>query len=108
MREAMRAAIALTREEEQARMLRLLANIGAARGREEDRAESDARTDAERRQLVGPRLPRQQAERCRRCAERLGVSLYRFAADALERECERVERMFDPIAPQGVVPGTGE
>lgn len=92
MRQAIRAAFGLSEREEQERMVRLLTNIGAARGRDLDKAESDARTDAARRCLVGPRLPQEQAQRCRRCADKLGISLYRFAADALERECERVER----------------
>lgn len=101
LRKAMRAAIELTREEERSRMLRLLTNLGAAGGRDMDKAESDARTDAARRCLVGPRLSREEAQRCRRCAEGLGVSLYRFAADALERECERVERMLSAASDTG-------
>ena len=101
MKQAIRAAFGLSEKAEQERMLRFLTNIGAARGRDLDRAESDARTDAARRCLVGPRLSREEAQRCRRCAEGLGVSLYRFAANALERECERVERMLDAASDTG-------
>ena len=60
----------------------------AGTGRKRD---SDAQTDRKRRQLVGARLPRHQAERCRACARLEGESVYRFVCSALERACSEVE-----------------
>lgn len=47
------------------------------------KAESDARTDHERRVLVGARVPRSLAERCCRAADRAGVSMYRWVTRAI-------------------------
>lgn len=47
------------------------------------KAESDARTDHERRVLVGARVPRSLAQRCRQAAERDGVSMYRWVTRAI-------------------------
>lgn len=71
-------------------MLDLITEIAAARGRAEDRRRSDRDTDARRRVLVGARVPRDTAERCRKCASLHGLSLYRFVCQALERECMRL------------------
>ena len=53
--------------------------------------ESDKCTDAKRRRLIGARMPRIDAERCRACAALMGISQYRFTVNALERECRMVE-----------------
>ena len=92
---AMQAALCLSDTEERRRLVSAVSALGKARGRGEMRAESDAVTDRRRRKLVGPRLPRQEAERCRECAAAQGISLYRFAAQALRRECDRVERSLN-------------
>lgn len=95
LKTALHGACSLETSAERATMVKLITEIGAARGRAVRRRESDARTDQERRRLVGPRVSQEQAERCKRCAAALGVSLYRFSANALIRECERVERMLN-------------
>lgn len=74
------------------RMEECLADIGLAMQRTHRRRESDARTDAARRVSVGARVRFEDAERYKRCAGFLGVSMYRFVVDALEMACERVER----------------
>lgn len=51
--------------------------------RARQRRESDARTDPERRLLIGPRLPRETAERYRAAAQARHLSLYAWAAQAL-------------------------
>ncbi|MBE6973342.1 MAG: hypothetical protein E7440_05625 [Ruminococcaceae bacterium] len=68
-----------------------LADISLAIQRTRKRRESDARTDGARRKLVGARLPLEDAERCRKCAELEGVSLYRFVVRALQVACETAE-----------------
>ena len=68
-----------------------LVRLAAARQRASSRSESDAKTDHARRILVGARLPRQTAERYRECAAAHGLSLYRFVANALEREYWRLK-----------------
>lgn len=78
-----------------ARTPALVVNMLVARSRTIRRRDSDRATDAERRILIGARVPREFGTRCRVCADALGVSLYRFTADALARECERVERMLN-------------
>ena len=67
-----------------------LVRLAAARRRASARADSDARTDYARRVLVGARVPRRTAEKYRKCAAAHGLSLYRFAVEALEREYERL------------------
>lgn len=68
-----------------------LADISLAIQRTRKRRESDARTDLARRKLVGARLLIADAERCRKCAELEGVSLYRFVVRALQVACEAAE-----------------
>lgn len=68
-----------------------LADISLAIQRTRKRRASDARTDGARRKLVGARLPLEDAERCRKCAELEGVSLYRFVVRALQVACETAE-----------------
>lgn len=63
-----------------------------ARRRAYLKACSDAETDIERRLLVGARLPKETAERYRKCACEHGLSLYRFTCDALEREYRRLTK----------------
>lgn len=67
-----------------------LERLAAARRRTVQRANSDARTDRGRRLLVGARVPWERAERYRSCAREHGLSLYRFVANALEREYRRL------------------
>ena len=68
-----------------------LVRLAEARRRASRRADSDARTDQARRLLVGARVPRETAERYRRCAGEEGLSLYRFVCNALEREYKRLQ-----------------
>jgi len=68
-----------------------LADISLAIQRTRKRRASDARTDGARRKLVGARLPLEDAERCRKCAELEGVSLYRFVVRAMQVACETAE-----------------
>lgn len=70
----------------------LVSALVLARRRTQQRRDSDAGTDVERRLLVGARLPRQTAERYRACARAHGLSLYSFACSALEREYRRLTR----------------
>lgn len=70
----------------------LLANACA---RTNTRRDSDRRTDFDRRTLVGARVKRDQAERYREAAQASGRSLYRFVADALEAEANRVNGTQD-------------
>ena len=66
--------------------------MAAARRRATQRADSDARTDNARRVLVGARVPRGVARRYKALCQAKGISLYRFACDALEREYKRLTR----------------
>lgn len=52
--------------------------------RQRRRSESDARTDRERRVLIGARLPRDVVGRYRLAADRCGQSLYAWVSDALK------------------------
>lgn len=69
--------------------LEAASDIILAHARTENRRESDRRTDTRRRVLVGARVPREAAEKYRAAAERAGVSLYRWVADALEAAADR-------------------
>lgn len=89
MAAALREAVRLRRTGRT--MVSLVTDIGAARGRTIQRQESDRKTDAARRQLVGARLQLADAQRCRACASALQVSLYRFATDALMQACCEAE-----------------
>ena len=89
-------------------MFELIVAIAAARGRGAQRRTSDRRTDARRRTLVGARLPREQAERCRAAADKLGVSLYRFALEALEAGCQRAEGLASGPPDGNEGPAAGE
>lgn len=90
-RAAILAAMQHARKAESDKMLRLVTDIAAALGRTEARKESDKQTDKRRRLLIGARMPMKQALRCKACAALLGVSLYRFTIQAIERECRIVE-----------------
>lgn len=57
--------------------------------RRRQRRNSDAKTDHERRLLVGPRLPREIAEQYRAAAEARHLSLYSWAAQALAAQYRR-------------------
>ena len=69
-----------------------IVGIVLARSRTLRRQSSDRVTDKNRRILVGARVPREFASRCRVCAKQTEKSLYRFVFDALTRECEKVEK----------------
>lgn len=68
----------------------IAARLTVARRRTRQRRASDAGTDVSRRVLVGARIPRETAQRYRACAAGNGMSLYRFACSALEREYDRL------------------
>ena len=57
--------------------------------RRRQRRESDAKTDHERRLLVGPRLPREVAEKYREAAQARNISLYEWASQALAAQYRR-------------------
>lgn len=57
--------------------------------RQRRRSESDARTDRERRVLIGARLPRDVVGRYRLAADRCGQSLYAWVASALAAHAAR-------------------
>lgn len=64
--------------------LRLMATVCRA----DQQYQSNRITDPERRILVGPRLPRWMVDRYREAARAEGVSLYKWATDALEAHLE--------------------
>lgn len=68
----------------------LVTALVLARRRTGQRRDSDRETDADRRILVGARLPRATGEQLRKCAQDHGMSLYRFICQALEREYRRL------------------
>lgn len=80
------AAQGLDRDGQYAMVLDLI----LARRRAGQRYDSDSRTDRARRILVGARVPRRTAEKYRKCAAAHGLSLYRFAVEALEREYQHL------------------
>lgn len=93
-RDALQAAMLMAREIPGGKGMSIvdqLVDMAIARARTGRKRDSDAQTDRKRRQLVGARLPRRQAERCRACARLEGESVYRFVCSALERACSEVE-----------------
>ena len=93
-RDALQAAMLMAREIPGGKGMSIvdqLVDMAIARARTDRKRDSDAQTDRKRRQLVGARLPRHQAERCRACARLEGESVYRFVCSALERACSEVE-----------------
>lgn len=66
-----------------------LTRYAVARYQHSGKAARDAAADARKRVLVGARLPRETAERVKAAARESGRSVYRFVADAVERELER-------------------
>ena len=66
-----------------------LLNLMAAVCRADQQYRSNKIRDPERRILVGPRLPRWMVDRYRRAAKDQGISLYKWATDALEEHLER-------------------
>ena len=91
MRAALDAAMELKDPLERWNILDAIEGVGAAAGRSEQRRRSDAATDRKRRQLVGARMPIEIADRCRDCAARTGVSLYRWVYDALVKAMEETQ-----------------
>ena len=65
------------------RMVRMLGDIAAARGRAERRRESDRRTDAKRRYTISAHVSLALYERVKDCAEERGGSMYKFVVDAV-------------------------
>lgn len=65
--------------------------LALAKRRAAQRADSDRRTDAKRRELVGAHVPKPLAERVRACAKRKGVSMYRLLVDWIEHMCDNEE-----------------
>ena len=90
-RDALKAAMQHAQARKDWRGFALVTEIAAAAGRSARQRESNERTEKRRRKLVGARLPLDQAARCASCAALLGLSRYRFAADALARSCRMVE-----------------
>lgn len=90
-RDALKAAMQHAQARKDWRGFALVTEIAAAAGRSARQRESNERTEKRRRKLVGARLPLDQAARCASCAALLGLSRYRFAADALARVCRMVE-----------------
>ena len=68
----------------EARALECITMTVAARARTEARRKSDRETDNRRRVLVGARVPRETAERCKAAAEAEGLSLYAWVTTAIE------------------------
>lgn len=91
IREIQKAQAMDNREAGQA-VIQAIESICDARQRTLDRRDSDRRTDARRRVLVGARLQRDAAKRCKACAKVQGESLYRFVSWALMLRCHDVER----------------
>jgi predicted HicB family RNase H-like nuclease len=85
-------------EQQQEQLAELLKGAYQFRGK----AESDHRTDHERRVLIGARVPRSLAARCRSAAERGGISVYRWVIQAIENQL----RTEDPDRPSGDPPGS--
>ena len=79
----------MKRELSDQEILYLIDGVLRTFAREQRKKESDKRTDAQRRILVGARVPRELAERCRAKAKAQGKSLYRFTVDALEQHLKR-------------------
>ena len=73
---------------------RALNDYAVARHRARRKAARDAEIDNRTRVLVGARLPRERAKEVKKAAALTGRSVYRFVADAIERElgiCSRAE-----------------
>jgi len=66
-----------------------LAEVVGAVTRHRTKKRSDRKTDMQRRVLIGARVNRAFAERCRAAAG--NRTMYRFTMDALEAECRRKE-----------------
>lgn len=62
-----------------------------AAGRAEQKRESNRWRERERRALVGVRLPLTTVDRMKACAEREGVTMYRWTKNALMEACRRSE-----------------
>ena len=69
--------------------LKVAMHAVAAAGRCMAKRESDRRTDHKRRVLVGARVPRALAEKCRAAAEAEGLSLYAWVMRTLEQTFEK-------------------
>lgn len=73
-----------------------------ARHRTEQRRRSDRATDAQRRRLVGARVPRELAERCKWVAESQGISLNAWVTKALKNALQANEPKYE--TPQKLTP----
>ena len=95
IRELLQRAEAITNKRDRDAMTVRISLLANACARTNTRRDSDRRTDFDRRTLVGARVKRDQAERYREAAQASGRSLYRFVADALEAEANRVNGTQD-------------
>lgn len=86
------------------RALEIVGDLIRAQARTSGRRRSDARTDAERRILVGARVPREDADRFRQAASRSGQSLYAWVRDALEEHAQDPGSGTDPDRGSGRSP----
>lgn len=62
----------------------LASSIAVERYRRGRKAQLNAKSDHAARVLVGARIPREEAEEIKRCAQSEGMSLYRFVREALQ------------------------
>lgn len=97
IRELLQRAEAISNKRDRDAMTVRISLLANACARTNTRRDSDRRTDFDRRTLVGARVKRDQAERYREAAQASGRSLYRFVADALEAEANRVNGTQDIV-----------
>lgn len=91
-RAARKAMLSLDRKAvPQARAIEAVGEVVRAAARGHAKRVSDQETDRRRRVLVGARVLREDADRYRAAAEARGVSLYAWAAAALERAAQGEE-----------------
>ena len=95
IRDLLQRAEAISNKRDRDAMTVRISLLANACARTNTRRDSDRRTDFDRRTLVGARVKRDQAERYREAAQASGRSLYRFVADALEAEANRVNGTQD-------------
>ena len=72
---------------------RALRDYAVTRLRARRKARNDAETDNRTRVLIGARLTREKGMEVKVCALATGRSVYRFVADAIERETARCMNM---------------
>lgn len=90
--EVKRAALRLYKLSDKKEDTEAVSVLLVAARRQRQRQESDQVTDARRRTLAGARLPRETVERYRREAERRGLSMYAWVAEALRTHYARAQQ----------------